>query len=110
MLDAFPHSHSSKAYTNILRQKLPQASNVVPSSCPGNSFAETPNGGRLEHVNQFQVQAPELISKLYNLINLAPSVVGVHRTPNLCSLLEARAIPTRMWHHQIFMGHHQNLE
>jgi hypothetical protein len=25
-------------------------------------------------------------------------------------LLEARAIPTRMWHHQIFMGHHQNLE
>jgi hypothetical protein len=80
-LDAFPHGHSGTAYSNILRAKLPQASNVVPSSCLGNSFAEMPNGGKLEHVNQFQLQAPELVSKLYNVMNMAPSVVGVHRSP-----------------------------
>jgi hypothetical protein len=28
-LDAFPHSHPGKAYTNILLEKLPQANNVV---------------------------------------------------------------------------------
>jgi hypothetical protein len=110
MLDAFPHSHSGKAYSNILRAKLPNARNVVPSSCLGNSFVEMPNGGKLEHVNQFQLQALELVSKLYNLMNMAPFVVGAHRSPNLCSLLEALAILTEMCHHQIFMGHRQIME
>jgi hypothetical protein len=94
-LDAFPHSHSGKAYTNILHQKLPQARNVVPSSCPWNSFAEMPNGGRLEHVNQFQVQALELINKLYNLINLTPSVVGAHRSPQFMFLARSSSNPYR---------------
>jgi hypothetical protein len=106
----FPHSHSGKAYTNILCENLLQVSNVVPSSNPGSSFAEMPNGGRLEHVNQFQEQPLELVSKLYSLMNMAPSAVNVHCSPNLCALLESLAIPSGMWHHEIFMGHHQIME
>jgi hypothetical protein len=94
-LDVFPHSHSGKAYTNILLEKLPQASNVVPSSRTRNSFAEMPNGGRLEHVNQFLVQAPELVSKLYSLMNMEPSMVGAHRSPQFMCLARSSSNPDR---------------
>jgi hypothetical protein len=39
------------------------------------------------------VQAPELISKLYSLINLAPFVVGAHRSPQFMFLAGSSSNP-----------------
>ncbi|CAM0905216.1 unnamed protein product [Alopecurus aequalis] len=79
MLDAFPPSYSGKAYKNVLREKLLESNNVVPSSHPDSSFAERPNCGMLDHVNQFQVHPPKLASQFSTLMNVAPSTVGARR-------------------------------
>jgi hypothetical protein len=52
-----------------------------------------PNGGKLEHVNQFQLQAPELVSKLYNLMNMAPSVAGAHHNPQFMFIAGSSSNP-----------------
>lgn len=78
MLDAFPPSRSSKVCTGVLCEKLMEASNVVPSSLPGNSsLAEMANGVLFEPpVNQLPVQPPGLASQFPTLLNTAPSAVG----------------------------------
>ena len=65
----------------VLRGKMLEASNVAPSSHPGNSsLAEMPNGGLFQPANQqLQVQPPELHIQFSGLMNAAPSAVGGER-------------------------------
>ncbi|KAM0853657.1 hypothetical protein ACQ4PT_050950 [Festuca glaucescens] len=97
MFDAFPPSHSGKAYANILPEKLLQAS--------GGSFAEMANGGMLEPVNGFQVQSPEFVSQCSTLMNMAPSAVGACRNAQFPCLVGSSSNPWQNVASSSFPGH-----
>ncbi|KAM0849612.1 hypothetical protein ACQ4PT_053640 [Festuca glaucescens] len=99
MFDAFPPSHSGKAYANILREKLLQASH------PGGSFAVMENGGMLEPVNGFQVQSPEFFSQCSTLMNMAPSAVGTCRNAQFPCLVGGSSNPWQNVASSSFPGH-----
>uniref|UniRef100_A0ACD5ZDU9 Uncharacterized protein n=1 Tax=Avena sativa TaxID=4498 RepID=A0ACD5ZDU9_AVESA len=63
-LDAFSSRHYDQEYANFLRENMSKERQVVPCSHrAGNCFANMPNSGVLEPVNQFPVQPPEVLCK-----------------------------------------------
>ncbi|CAM0870078.1 unnamed protein product [Alopecurus aequalis] len=94
MMDAFPPTHYSKAYTSVLCENLLEPSNVVPSYYPGNSvLAEMPNGELFEPVNQLPVQHPGFVSQFSSLMNAAPSAVGAHHDAQFPYLVGSSSHP-----------------
>jgi hypothetical protein len=79
MLDALNPRHCRIVYAGVLREKLLEACSAEPSSHPGSSsFAEMPNGGVLNPVNQLPVQPPEFGNQFSGPMYVAPSVVATH--------------------------------
>jgi hypothetical protein len=105
MVDAFPPRKSGKSHANILCEKLLQASNVVPSSHPGGSFAETRNGGMVERVNQLQVQPPELVSQFSTHLSMVPSAVAARRNTQFPCLVGSYSAPWQNVASSSFPGH-----
>uniref|UniRef100_A0ACD5V4G5 Uncharacterized protein n=2 Tax=Avena sativa TaxID=4498 RepID=A0ACD5V4G5_AVESA len=96
MLDVFHPNRSTKAYVGVLREKLLEASSMVPASHPSNSSVEEMSDGE-PATNQFpvQVQPPELISQnvepssFPGPMNGAPVVV-----PTQANMLQINQLPS----------------